>query len=243
MTSAASGSPHAGNWIPLTERWFLVPFVLIASLCFLWAFGVNLNDIPHLKKAFSLTDSQSSFIQVAFFGGYCLAALLAGWMMGKIGYQKGILMGLLQCDWRGAVSSRVSIALLWIFSLCVVCHDLWAEFLGSDGQPLRDRSRSRGKRRAQAKLQAVVQRRGCGPLAHSGPHVHSHLGRICACAHRSDEFFAQLESYRGSEAGTVKSPYLMIAGASDPRLAKRRNAVLIFWTFANSFGFAAKLLR
>ena len=42
---------------------------------------------------------------------------------------------------------------------------------------------------------------------------------------------AQLESYRGSEAGTVKGPYLMIAGASDPRLAERRNAVLIFWTF------------
>ncbi len=42
---------------------------------------------------------------------------------------------------------------------------------------------------------------------------------------------AQLESYRGSEAGTVKGPYLMIAGASDPRLAERRNAVLISWTF------------
>jgi|HubBroStandDraft_6_1064221.scaffolds.fasta_scaffold00390_25 hypothetical protein len=189
MTSAASGSPHAGNWIPLTERWFLVPFVLIASLCFLWAFGVNLNDIPHLKKAFSLTDSQSSFIQVAFFGGYCLAALLAGWMMGKIGYKKGILMGLLQCA-TGAVLflPAFSSRFYGFFLFALVCHDLWAEFLGSGGQPLRERSRSRGKRRAQAKLQAVVQRRGCGPLAHSGPHVHSHLGRICACANRSDEF-------------------------------------------------------
>jgi len=35
------------------------------------ALGVNLNDIliPHLKKAFRLTDLQSSLIQTAFFGG------------------------------------------------------------------------------------------------------------------------------------------------------------------------------
>jgi FHS family L-fucose permease-like MFS transporter len=34
----------------LTERRFLLPFLLVISLFFLWAFGVNLNDIliPHL---------------------------------------------------------------------------------------------------------------------------------------------------------------------------------------------------
>ena len=42
----------------LTEPQYVLPFVLITSLFFLWAFGVNLNDIliPHLKKAFRLTD-------------------------------------------------------------------------------------------------------------------------------------------------------------------------------------------
>jgi MFS transporter, FHS family, L-fucose permease len=60
---------------------------------------VNLNDIliPHLKKAFRLTDFQSSLIQSAFFGGYFLAALPAGWLMERIGYRKGILVGLLTC--------------------------------------------------------------------------------------------------------------------------------------------------
>ena len=58
--------------VPVTERRFLIPFILITSLFFLWAFGVNLNDIliPHLKRAFGLSDFQSSYIQVAFFGGY-----------------------------------------------------------------------------------------------------------------------------------------------------------------------------
>jgi Fucose permease len=57
--------------VPVTERRYLVPFVLITSLFFLWAFGVNLNDvlIPRFKNAFMLNDFQSSFIQVAFFSG------------------------------------------------------------------------------------------------------------------------------------------------------------------------------
>lgn len=85
--------------VPLTERRYLTPFVLITSLFFLWAFGVNLNDvlIPHFKKAFQLTDLQSSLIQAAFFGGYFLAALPAGWLMERIGYKKGILTGLMIC--------------------------------------------------------------------------------------------------------------------------------------------------
>jgi FHS family L-fucose permease-like MFS transporter len=84
---------------PLTERRYIAAFVLVTSLFFLWALGVNLNDIliPHLKKAFRLSDLQSSLIQSAFFGGYFLAALPAGWLMERIGYRKGILVGLLTC--------------------------------------------------------------------------------------------------------------------------------------------------
>ncbi len=84
---------------PLTERRYIVAFVLVTSLFFLWALGVNLNDIliPHLKKTFRLTDLQSSLIQSAFFGGYFLAALPAGWLMERVGYKKGILLGLLTC--------------------------------------------------------------------------------------------------------------------------------------------------
>lgn len=85
---------------PITERKYLLPFSLVTSLFFLWSIGVNLNDvlIPHLKKAFDLTDFQSSFIQVAFFGGYFLAAFPAGRLMERIGYKKGILIGLLICS-------------------------------------------------------------------------------------------------------------------------------------------------
>jgi MFS transporter, FHS family, L-fucose permease len=87
------------NSAPLTERQYVAPFILITSLFFLWAFGVNLNDIliPRFKNAFALSDFQSSFIQVAFFSGYCLAALPAGHLMERIGYKRGILTGLALC--------------------------------------------------------------------------------------------------------------------------------------------------
>src|SRR5262250_798325 len=109
----------------LTQRKFLVPFILVTSLFFLWALGVNLNDIliPHLKKAFALTDFQSSLIQTAFFGGYFLSALPAGRLMERIGYKKGILTGLLTCA-TGALlfipAASVQIYALFLFASFVM---------------------------------------------------------------------------------------------------------------------------
>src|SRR6266404_8132725 len=87
------------NSAPITERSYRAPLILVTTLFFLWALGVNLNDvlIPHLKKVFDLNDFQSAMIQTAFFGGYFLSALPAGRLMEKIGYKKGILTGLALC--------------------------------------------------------------------------------------------------------------------------------------------------
>src|SRR5260370_7663347 len=78
---------------PLTEQKYVLPFVLITTLFFLWAFGVNLNDvlIPHFKSAFSLSDFQSSFIQIAFFVGYFLPALLAARLFEPTGNPRALL--------------------------------------------------------------------------------------------------------------------------------------------------------
>ena len=41
---------------PITERRYVAPLIFVTTLFFLWALGVNLNDIliPHLKKVFDL---------------------------------------------------------------------------------------------------------------------------------------------------------------------------------------------
>src|SRR5260370_38220323 len=89
---------------PITERRYVAPLILVTTLFFLWALGVNLNDvlIPHLKKVFDLNDFQSALIQVAFFGGFCLSALPGGRVLGRIGSKNGKVVGLVTCA-RGAV--------------------------------------------------------------------------------------------------------------------------------------------
>ena len=118
------------NSAPLTERRYVAPFFLITSLFFLWAFGVNLNDIliPRFKNAFALSDFQSSYIQVAFFGGYCLAALPAGRLMERIGYKRGILTGLaFVCDRSVIIRARVGSWNLCVLSGRAVCHGVRPE--------------------------------------------------------------------------------------------------------------------
>src|SRR6202167_1985911 len=72
------------------------PFILVCTLFFLWAFLHNLNPIliPHLKKACQLSDTQSSFIDVAIYLAYFTIALPAGLFVQKYNYKKGILFGL-----------------------------------------------------------------------------------------------------------------------------------------------------
>ncbi|MEN9697904.1 MAG: L-fucose:H+ symporter permease [Bacteroidota bacterium] len=75
----------------------LVPFILITCLFFLWGFAHNLDPIliPHLKKSFTLTTTQSTLVDSAVFVAYFLLALPAGFIMKKWGYKMGIIAGLI----------------------------------------------------------------------------------------------------------------------------------------------------
>jgi FHS family L-fucose permease-like MFS transporter len=71
--------------------------VLMTTLFFLFGAVTNFNDVlmPYLKDVCQLTDLQSSAVQSAFFGAYFLMSLPAGWVLKKLGYQRGIVLGLL----------------------------------------------------------------------------------------------------------------------------------------------------
>ena len=212
ITSAGTESSQSRS-VPVTERRFLVPFVLITSLFFLWAFGVNLNDIliPHLKKAFGLSDFQSSFIQVAFFGGYFLAALPAGRMMEKLGYKKGILAGLFLCA-TGAVlflpASSSQIYGFFLFALFVmacgqsfleVAANPYVTILGPAASAERRLNFAQSFNAVGAVLSPIIGRTFILTGVENTP------AQIAAMS------AAQLEAYRAAEAGTVKGPYLLIA--------------------------------
>jgi FHS family L-fucose permease-like MFS transporter len=199
---------------PITERRYVVPLVLVTSLFFLWAIGVNLNDIliQHLKKAFGLTDFQSSLIQSAFFGGYFLAALPAGWLMQRLGYKRGILIGLLVCAtgtilFIPAASVRIyGFFLLALFvmacgqSILEVAANPYVTTLGPAGSSERRLNLAQSFNASGAVLIALLGSR----FILSG--IEHSPGELAAMNP------SQLLAYRVSEANMVKTPYLVITG-------------------------------
>jgi len=69
----------------------------LTTLFFMWGFITCLNDIliPHLKGVFDLSYSQAMLIQFCFFSAYFLVSLPSGLIVKKLGYQKGIVIGLI----------------------------------------------------------------------------------------------------------------------------------------------------
>lgn len=75
---------------------YTLPFILVTSLFFLWAFPNILNDvlIKQFKKALELNMLQASFLPFALKMGYFCLAIPAGLFMQRWGYKTGILFGL-----------------------------------------------------------------------------------------------------------------------------------------------------
>ncbi|WP_431132489.1 sugar MFS transporter [Psychroserpens mesophilus] len=71
-------------------------FVLLTTLFFLWGFITVLVDslIPRLRELFTLSYAQAIMVQFAFFGAYFVLSVPASYILSKIGYKKGIILGL-----------------------------------------------------------------------------------------------------------------------------------------------------
>jgi FHS family L-fucose permease-like MFS transporter len=75
---------------------YVFPFILVTSLFFMWGFAYGLLDTlnKHFQDVFHITKLRSTWLQVAYFGGYCIMALPAGLIMKRFGYKRGIILGL-----------------------------------------------------------------------------------------------------------------------------------------------------
>ncbi len=82
----------------------LISFAVIVLLFFMWGFITCMNDllIPKFKEMFDLNYAESMFVQFAFFGAYFIGSLIyfiisvtTGDPISKLGYKKGILLGLI----------------------------------------------------------------------------------------------------------------------------------------------------
>lgn len=78
------------------RKTYRTAFIFLTVLFFLWGFITVLVDslIPRLREVFTLTYFQAGMVQFAFFGAYFLLSIPAGYILSKIGYKKGIILGL-----------------------------------------------------------------------------------------------------------------------------------------------------
>jgi FHS family L-fucose permease-like MFS transporter len=76
---------------------YLLPFILITSLFFMWGLANNMTDtlLAAFKKIMSMSDFQTSLIQIAFYGAYFCFALPAALFIRKFSYKSAVLLGLL----------------------------------------------------------------------------------------------------------------------------------------------------
>ena len=74
----------------------LVPIIIIAGLFFIFGFVTWINGalIPFMKTINELTDTQSYFIASAAYISFVVMALPASYISNKIGYRKGMSLGL-----------------------------------------------------------------------------------------------------------------------------------------------------
>jgi MFS transporter, FHS family, L-fucose permease len=89
--------PAAVPTIRLAGGNYLPALAVLTSLFFCWGFITCLNDIliPHLKAVFTLSYTKVMLVQFSFFTAYAVASLPSGWLVERIGYQRGIVTGLL----------------------------------------------------------------------------------------------------------------------------------------------------
>lgn len=72
-------------------------FIIVTVLFFMWGFITVLVDalIPRLRDVFELSYFQAGLVQFSFFTAYFVFSIPGGALISKVGYKKGVVIGLL----------------------------------------------------------------------------------------------------------------------------------------------------
>lgn len=75
---------------------FFIPFILLTTLFLMWGLANNMTDtlLAAFKKIMSMSDFQTSWIQLAFYGSYFCLAIPAALFIKRFNYKSGVLLGL-----------------------------------------------------------------------------------------------------------------------------------------------------
>ncbi len=81
---------------PVITREILGAFALVTTLFAMWGFANDITNpmVAAFKNILLISHFQSSLVQFAFYGGYCVMAVPAALFIKRFTYKTGILMGL-----------------------------------------------------------------------------------------------------------------------------------------------------
>ncbi len=70
-------------------------FLVLSTLFFMWGLitVLNISLIEELRDVFQLSFEESLSVNLALYGTYFIIALPAGWVINKVGFRKGIIIG------------------------------------------------------------------------------------------------------------------------------------------------------
>jgi len=179
---------------------------VLTLLFFMWGLITSLNDIlvPHLKAVFTLSYVEASLVQFCFFGAYFIMSFPAGRLVETVGYKSGIIVGLatagvgclLFYPAAGSQSYPFFLAALFILAsgitLLQVAANPYVNVLG----PASTAASRLNLTQAFNSLGTTV-----GPL----------VGSVTILAIGAGAA-SQIGSSAASEADSVKTPYLVLAG-------------------------------
>ena len=194
-----------------SKKW-LFPVILVTSLFFFWGFVHNLDPIliPHLRKAFNLTDLESSLIDSSVFIAYFVMALPAGYVMRKYGYKSGILIGLVLFGIGSILFVPAANSLQYVYFLgalfVIACGLTFLETAANPYITILGPPETATKRLNFAQsfngLAAFIAPTVVGPMILSGKNLtESEMGSMSTI---------ELNTYLASEAASVKMPYLIL---------------------------------
>ncbi len=210
-----SSTPPKINNSSKTEMNYTPALVVLTSLFFIWGFLTCLNDIliPHLKAVFDLNYTQAMLIQFTFFTAYAIVSLPSGFLVEKIGYKKGIIIGLITAGIgciifypaAGMRSYPVFLLALFILASGITLLQVAANpYVAILGKPQTASSR--------LNLTQAFNSLGTTVAPYFGSLV------ILAVAVKTTEELnnmsdTAISAYKSAEAGAVQVPYLGLAAA------------------------------
>lgn len=127
-----------GSSIPVVPRKYLLSFILVTTLFALWGFANDVTNplVAAFKDVFVISNAQSSWVQMAFYGGYGTMAIPAALFIRRFSYRSGIVLGL-SLYALGALMcvAAASMASFNLFLVCLYVLTFGLAFLETTANP------------------------------------------------------------------------------------------------------------